>query len=99
MVAKIHNLSFAVVPVHAKFKESDLSANVYRSLFEVAHQYRESFEVYGTKKSFEWPLMEQESPVIHTAKKPEPKISEAIVVADYAHYLLMEIAGFTRQGV
>ena len=46
-------------------------------LFDTARQYRESFDVYGTKKTFEWPLVEDEEPVIHTAKKPEPEIPRA----------------------
>ena len=36
---------FAVESTQIKFKDSDLSAHVYRSLFDVARQYRESFEV------------------------------------------------------
>ncbi|MVM29178.1 gfo/Idh/MocA family oxidoreductase [Spirosoma sp. HMF4905] len=98
-LAKIHNSPFAVESAHIKFKDSDLAAYVYRSLFDVARQYRESFEVYGSKKSFEWPLIEDEKPVIHTAKKTEPEIPEEVVVPDYAHYLPKEIAGFTTKGV
>ena len=41
-----------------------------------ARQYRESFEVYGSKKGVEWPLIEGEPLVVHTAKKPEPEIPE-----------------------
>ena len=63
------------------------SARIYRSLFDTARQYRESFDVYGSKKSFEWPLIEGEEPVIHTAKKPEPEIPQRVKVPDYAHLL------------
>ncbi|PSL32612.1 Gfo/Idh/MocA family protein [Dyadobacter jiangsuensis] len=96
---KIHNSPFAVESAHIKFKDSDLSAYVYRSLFDVARQYRESFEVYGSKKSFEWPLIEGEDPVIHTAKKPEHEIPEKVTTPDYAHYLPEEIRHFTGHGV
>lgn len=96
---KIHNSPFAVESAHIKFKDSDLSAYVYRSLFDVARQYRESFEVYGSKKSFEWPLIEGEDPVIHTAKKPEHEIAEKVTTPDYAHYLPEEIRHFTGHGV
>ncbi len=96
---KIHNSPFAVESAHIKFKDSDLSAYVYRSLFDVARQYRESFEVYGTKKSFEWPLIEGEDPVIHTAKKPEHEIPERVKTPDYAHLLPKEIQHFTGKGV
>jgi predicted dehydrogenase len=96
---KIHNSPFAVESAHIKFKDSDLSAYVYRSLFDVARQYRESFEVYGSKKSFEWPLIEGEDPVIHTAKKPEHEIAERVKTPDYAHLLPKEIQHFTGKGV
>jgi predicted dehydrogenase len=98
-LAAIHNSPFAVESAHIKFKNSDLSAYVYRSLFDVARQYRESFEVYGDKKSFEWPLMEDEQPVIHTAKKPEPEIPQKVTVPDYGHLLPAEIQRFTTKGV
>ena len=53
-----YNSPYAVETCHIKFKDSDVSALVYRSLFDVARQYRESIEVYGSKKSVEWPLIE-----------------------------------------
>lgn len=96
---KIHNSPFAVESAHIKFKDSDLSAYVYRSLFDVARQYRESFEVYGSKKSFEWALIEGEPNVIHTAKKPEPEIPEKVETPDYAHLLPEQIRSFTGKGV
>jgi hypothetical protein len=98
-LADIHNSPFAVESAHIKFKDSDLSACVYRSLFDVARQYRESFEVYGSKKSFEWPLIEGEPCVIHTAKKEEHEIPEKVETPDYAHLLPKEIQDFTTKGV
>ena len=71
-----YNSPFAVESCHIKFRNSDLTGLVYRSLFDVARQYRESFEVYGEKKSVEWPLIEGKPLVVHTAKKPEPEIPE-----------------------
>ncbi|MFD1818666.1 Predicted dehydrogenase [Pseudarcicella hirudinis] len=94
-----YNSPFAIESAHIKFKDSDLSAYVYRSLFDVARQYRESFEVYGSQKSFEWPLIEGEDPVIHTAKKPEHEIPERVKVPDYGHLLPEEIRDFTTKGV
>ncbi|MDF1657904.1 MAG: Gfo/Idh/MocA family oxidoreductase [Verrucomicrobiales bacterium] len=90
---------FAVETTHIKFHNSDLSAQVYRSLFDVARQYRESFEVYGSKKAVEWPLIEGEPLVVHTAKKPEPEIPEKKECPDYAMLLPDEIAPFTTGGV
>jgi hypothetical protein len=98
-LAQIHNSPFAVESAHIKFKNSDLSAYVYRSLFDVARQYRESFEVYGSKKSFEWALIEDEEHVLHTAKLPEHEIPAKVRVPDYAHLLPEGIRDFTTKGV
>ncbi len=94
-----YNSPYAVESTHIKFKDSDLSAYVYRSLFDVARQYRESFEVYGSKKSVEWPLIEHRPLVVHTAKKPEPEIPEEVTCPDFAHLLPEEIKPFTSKGV
>ncbi len=61
---------FAIETCHIKFKNSDLCAEVTRSLFNTARQYRESFDVYGSKRSFEWSLIEHEDNVIHTGESP-----------------------------
>ena len=86
---------FAVETCHIKIKDTDLTAHIWRFLYDVARQYRESFDVYGTKKSFEWTLIENEPHVMHTAKKPEPEIPEKVEVADYAHLLPEPIRRFT----
>jgi predicted dehydrogenase len=94
-----YNSPFAVQTTHIKFKDSDVSAQVYRSLFDVARQYRESFEVYGSKKSVEWPLIEHKPLIVHTGKKPEPEIPEEVNCPDYAKLLPEEIQAFTTGGV
>src|ERR1017187_3632114 len=45
---------FAVETAHIKFHGSDVSARIIRSLFDTARQYRESIDVFGTKKTVEW---------------------------------------------
>ncbi|MBP63429.1 MAG: oxidoreductase [Planctomycetaceae bacterium] len=86
---------FAVETCHIKVKDSELTAHIWRFLYDVARQYRESFDVYGTKKSFEWTLVENEPHILHTAKKPESEIPEKIEVPDYAHLLPEPIQKFT----
>ena len=86
---------FAVETCHIKVKDSDLSCHIWRFLYDVARQYRESIDVYGTKKSFEWTLVENQPHVLHTAKKPESEIAELVEVPDYAHLLPQEIRKFT----
>lgn len=96
---KHYNSPYAVESTHIKLKDSDISALVYRSLFDVARQYRESFEVYGSKKSVEWPLIEGRPLVVHTAKKPEHEIPEEVTCPDFASILPPSIQSFTTNGV
>ena len=87
---------YAVESCHIKIKDSDISAHIWRFLFDTARQYRESFDVYGTKKSFEWALVEGEPHVMHTAKKPEHEIASKVEVPDFAHLLPEPIRMFTK---
>lgn len=94
-----YNSPYAIESTHIKFHKSDITARIYRSLFDVARQYRESFDAYGSKKTFEWPLIEGEDPVLHTAKKPEHEIPQRVKVPDYGHRLPEGIRQFTTKGV
>ena len=85
---------FAIETCHIKLRNTDLAAEVTRSLFNTARQYRESFDVYGSKKSFEWTQIEHEQSVIHTGEKPE-----RVSIPDFAHLLPKEIQQFTTAGV
>lgn len=87
---------FAVESCHIKIKDSDVAAHIWRFLFDTARQYRESFDVYGTKKSFEWSLVEGQPHVMHTAKLPEHEIPMLVEVPDYAHLLPEPIRMFTQ---
>ena len=96
---KKYNSPFAVESAHIKFKDSDVSARIIRSLFDTARQYRESIDVYGSKASVEWPLIEHEPLVMHRAKLPEPKIPKPVKAPDYAKRLPAPIRPFTTKGV
>ncbi len=85
---------FCIESTHIKFKDSDLFAEVTRSLFNVSRQYRESFDVYAEKKSFEWSLVEDAGHILHSGEKPEK-----VEIPDYAHRLPEEIQSFTTGGV
>lgn len=98
-LAKQYGSSFAIETAHIKLKDSDLTARIIRSLFDTARQYRESIDVYGSKKSFEWTLIEGEDHVLHTAKLPEPKIPKKIKVPDFAKRLPKALQPFTTRGV
>ncbi len=94
-VAKRSGSPFAVQSCHIKIQDSDLTAHVWRFLYDVARQYRESFDVYGTKKSFEWTLIENQPHVLHVAKRPEHEIAEPIEIPDFADRLPESIRRFT----
>ncbi|MDX1963244.1 MAG: Gfo/Idh/MocA family oxidoreductase [Pirellulales bacterium] len=94
-IARKSGNKFAVETCHIKLLDSDVTAHIWRFLYDVARQYRESFDVYGTKQSFEWTLIEHEPHVLHTAKKPEPEIPAKISVPDFAHLLPEPIRKFT----
>src|SRR5690349_1083884 len=96
---KHYNSPFAVETAHIKYKGSDVSARIIRSLFDTARQYRESIDVYGSKASVEWPLVEHEPLVMHTAKLPESKIPKPVKCPDFAHRLPKSIAKYTTHGV
>ncbi|MBI2929853.1 MAG: Gfo/Idh/MocA family oxidoreductase [Verrucomicrobia bacterium] len=96
---KCYGSPFAVETAHIKFKDTDVSARIIRSLFDTARQYRESIDVYGSKKAVEWPLVEHEPLILHTAKRPEPKIPKPVKAPDYAKRLPAPIRRFTTKGV
>jgi len=89
-----YNSPFAIESTHIKFRNTDVFAEVTRSLFETARQYRESFDVYASKKSFEWTQVEGEKHIIHTGESPE-----RIDVPDFADRLPKPIRAFTTGGV
>jgi predicted dehydrogenase len=90
---------FAIETATFKIRDSDVVAEVTRSLFNTARQYRESFDAYGDKKSFEWQQVDGEEPLIHTRGKPEPEVPQRVKVPDYAHLLPEPIQRFTTKGV
>src|SRR6266446_8123147 len=96
---KNYGSPFAVETAHIKYKGTDVSARIIRSLFDTARQYRESIDVYGSKASVEWPLIEHEPLVLHTAKLPEPKIPKHVKTPDFAKRLPKAIQPFTTKGV
>ncbi len=100
-LVKRYNSPFAVESATFKVAGTDVVAEVTRSLFDVARQYRESFDVTGSKKSFEWQQVENEEPVIHTKSTPErplgePEIPKRVKVPDFASLLPEPIRRFTQ---
>ncbi len=95
---------YAIETATFTIKDSDVVAEVTRSLFDTARQYRESFDAYGSKKSFEWQQVDGEEPVIHTKSTAEHPIAESeiprrVQVPDYGRLLPESIQRFTTKGV
>src|SRR5260370_14895881 len=92
---------FAIETATFKLRDSDVCAEVTRSLFDTARQYRESFDVYGSRKSFEWQQVEGEEPVIHTRSTPAKPLTEARIpqrgsAPDFGHLLPASIRMSTQ---
>lgn len=85
---------FAVESAHIALEGGELAAEVSRSLFDTAREYVESFDVYGSKASFEWAQTEAGQPVVFHGEKPHHQ-----EVPDYAHLLPEPIRRFTTGGV
>ena len=85
---------FAIESTHIKFLDSDTGAEVTRHLWAVAREYRESFDVYGSIRSFEWAQTEDAAHVLYLGEKPE-----RITVPDFADRLPEQIRHFTTAGV
>lgn len=98
---KRYGSPFALETATFKIGGTDVCGEVTRTLFDTARQYRESFDAYGSKKSFEWQQVENEEPVIHTLSTKEKPLTEAeipkrVKVPDYASRLPKEIQKFTQ---
>ena len=85
---------FAIESTHIKFKDSDVGAEVTRHLWAIARQYRESFDVFGSIRTFEWTQVEGEPHVMHLGDEPS-----RVEPPDFAHLLPEEIQAFTTGGV
>lgn len=95
-LARSSGCPFAVESCHLTLRGSDAIGHVWRSLFDTARQYRESLNVYGSRRSFEWSLIEGEAHVLHVAKRPEPEIPQRVEVPDFADRLPEPLRQFTH---
>jgi len=93
LVAK-YGSPFALESAHIRLRNSPVGAEVTRSLFETARQYRESFDIYCDKVSFECSQIEHEPAVLHRGETPE-----RVTVPDFANLLPEGIRRYTTKGV
>lgn len=92
-LARRYNSPFAVETATFKLKNSDVVAEATRSLFDVVRQYRESYDVYGTKMSFEWEQLQDEGHAIFDGGENAHRLD----VPDTDELLIPEIADFTKR--
>lgn len=85
---------YAVESTHIRFLDSEVGAEVTRHLWAVAREYRESFDVYGAVRSFEWSQTESGSHKIYLGEDVHD-----VEIPDFASRLPEEIQAFTRGGV
>ena len=86
---------FAVESAHLQLDGSEVGCEMTRSLFETAREYVESFDVYGSTRSFEWAQLEHISkPVLFTGEK-----AEHVDIPDYAARLPESIRPYTNISV
>lgn len=85
---------FAVESALITMRDSPIAAEVARSLFETAHEYVESFAVFGELASFEWEQTQGSGHILHIGETPK-----ALEVPDFAHRLPAQIAQYTTHGV
>jgi predicted dehydrogenase len=85
---------FAVESAVFTLGGSDLGMEVTRSLYDVAREYVESFDVYGSLMSYEWQQVENEDPVMFHGED-----GERVIVPDFADRLPESIRSFTQHGV
>ena len=90
-----YNSPFAIETALLKLRDSDLACEISRSLFDTVRQYRESFDVYGTKLSFECEQLAGEGPVVFSGFEDAKRVE----APDYGHLLPDEIAPYTIRGV
>lgn len=64
-LAEKYNSPFAIETTTIKLKDTDVVAEATRSLYDTVRQYRESFDVYGTKMAFEWEQLIDEGCAVH----------------------------------
>ena len=88
-----YNAPYAVETATFKLRGTDVVAEATRSLFDVVRQYRESYDVYGTKESFEWEQLQDEDHVLFDGGENAVRVN----VPDTDELLIPEIASFTKR--
>lgn len=84
-----------------RLENPPIAAEVTRSWFETARPYVEGFDVYGSKKGFEWNQFRGEKPALYTLSEERtspgrPVLIERVDIPDYAQRLPKPLRKFTQ---
>jgi len=90
---KNYGSPFAAESMQLTFHDSDVTGEVTRTLFDTIRQYRESFDFYGTKKSFEWEQCIGDHPVVFSGFEDVQRVK----IPDTDWMLPKEIAPFALE--
>ena len=94
-LAKRYGSPFACETLTLKLKDTDIVAEATRALYETVRQYRESFDVYGTKMSYEWDQIADEGSALFDGGEN----ARRIVAPDTDELLIDELKSFTKREV
>lgn len=84
---------FAVETATFRLKKTHLAVEATRALYETVRQYRESFDLYGDKTSFEWEQIADEGQVLFEGGED----ARRFVAPDAEDLLPPEIREFTKR--
>jgi predicted dehydrogenase len=86
---------YPVETVTIRLKDSDVAAEATRSLYETVRQYRESFDVYGTKMAYEWEQIADEGAALFEGGES----ARRVFAPDTDELLIEELKPFTKREV
>ena len=84
---------FAVETATFRLKKTQLAVEATRALYETVRQYRESFDLYGDKTSFEWEQIADEGSVLFEGGEEVRRL----IAPDAGDLLPPEIREFTKR--
>ncbi|MDR2163946.1 MAG: Gfo/Idh/MocA family oxidoreductase [Clostridiales Family XIII bacterium] len=94
-LARRYGSPYPVETVTIRLKDSDVAAEATRSLYETVRQYRESFDVYGTKMAYEWEQIAEEGAALFEGGES----ARRVFAPDTDELLIEELKPFTKREV
>jgi predicted dehydrogenase len=94
-LASRYGSPYPVETVTIKLKDSDVTAEATRSLYETVRQYRESFDIYGTKMAYEWEQIAEEGAALFEGGESARRVE----APDTDELLIEALKPFTKREV